>query len=98
MSENLTSILITVVTLMFSGGAWKFYEFLVKNKREKNKDQEAEKTIYRDSLVNRVEKLESEKEKCLLSLLEISKEVSALRVRLEFIEKENEILKIKLQK
>ena len=33
MNENLTSILITVVTLMFSGGAWKFYEFLVKNKR-----------------------------------------------------------------
>jgi len=98
MSENLTSIIVTIVTLMFSGGAWKFYEFLVKNKREKNKDQEAEKTIYRDSLVNRVEKLESEKEKCLLSLLEISKEVSALRVRLEFIEKENEILKIKLQK
>ena len=97
MSENLTSIIVTIVTLMFSGGAWKFYEFLVKNKREKNKDQEAEKTIYRDSLVNRVEKLESEKEKCLLSLLEISKEVSALRVRLEFIEKENEILKIKLQ-
>jgi len=98
MSENLTSIIVTIVTLMFSGGAWKFYEFLVKNKREKNKDQEAEKTIYRDSLVNRVEKLESEKEKCLLSLLEISKEVSALRVRLEFIEKENQILKIKLQK
>tara|TARA_R110000823_G_scaffold185512_2_gene317888 strand:+ start:1312 stop:1608 length:297 start_codon:yes stop_codon:yes gene_type:complete len=98
MNENLTSILITIVTLLFSGGAWKFYEFLVKNKREKNKDQEAEKSIYRDSLVNRVEKLESEKEKCLLSLLEISKEVSALRVRLEFIEKENEILKIKLQK
>jgi len=97
MSENLTSILITVVTLLFSGGAWKFYEFLVKNKREKNKDEEAEKSIYRDSLVKRVEKLESEKEKCLLSLLEISKEVSALRVRLEFIEKENEILKIKLQ-
>ena len=42
--------------------------------------------------------LESEKEKCLLSLLEISKEVSALTVRLEFIEKENEILKIELQK
>tara|TARA_R110000744_G_scaffold321174_2_gene427308 strand:- start:113 stop:409 length:297 start_codon:yes stop_codon:yes gene_type:complete len=98
MNENLTSIIITVVTLLLSGGAWKFYEFLVKNKREKNKVEQSEKTIYRDSLVKRVEKLESEKEKCLVSLLEISKELSALKVRLEFIEEENKTLKIKLQR
>ena len=33
MSENLTTIIITIITLAFSGGAWKFYEMMVKNKR-----------------------------------------------------------------
>ena len=94
MNENLTSIIITIFTLLFSGGAWKFYEFRLKNKRAIKKEQ----FIYRDDLKNRVETLEIKKDDCLKKLMEISQEVSALRVKVEFIEKENEILKIKLQK
>ena len=30
MSDNLTTIIISLVTVLFGGGAWKFYEFLVK--------------------------------------------------------------------
>ena len=35
MSENLTTIIITLVSVLFGAGGWKFYEFLIKNKRRK---------------------------------------------------------------
>ena len=93
MSENLTSIIITIITLLFSGGAWKFYEYLIKNKRQKQKDKREEETIYRDDLKARVEKLEKEKEDCKEQLMIMSTQLAALQVEVEYIKRENERLK-----
>jgi hypothetical protein len=98
MSENLTTIIITLVSVLFGAGGWKFYEFLIKNKREKQKEDRSETNIFRDDLIIRVDKLEADKDKCLQSLLNISKEVASLTTKVEFLEKENVSLKIKLQK
>lgn len=98
MSENLTTIIITLVSVLFGAGGWKFYEFLIRNKREKQKEEKSETNIFRDDLMARVDKLESDKDKCLKSLLDISKDVSSLTTKVEFLEKENNNLKIKLQK
>lgn len=98
MSENLTTIIITLVSVLFGAGGWKFYEFLIKNKREKQKEDLSENNIFRDDLISRVDKLEADKDNCLNSLLEISKEVSSLSTKVEFLERENISLKIKLQK
>ena len=38
MSDNVTSIIITALTLLFGGAAWKFYVFLIKNKIETKKE------------------------------------------------------------
>ena len=97
MSENLTTIIISLITVLFGGGAWKFYEFLVKKKSKDRKEEKSEQTMYRDDLKGRVLKLEEEKERCLSSLMEISKKVSSLETKMEFLEKENIELKIKLQ-
>ena len=93
MSENLTSIIITIITLLFSGGAWKFYEYLIKNKRQKQKNKREEETIYRDDLKARVEKLEKEKEDCKEQLMIMSTQLAALRVEVEYIRRENDRLK-----
>tara|TARA_Y100001973_G_C5201648_1_gene338186 strand:- start:1374 stop:1661 length:288 start_codon:yes stop_codon:yes gene_type:complete len=93
MSENLTSIIITIITLLFSGGAWKFYEYLIKNKRQKQKNKREEETIYRDDLKARVEKLEKEKEDCKEQLMIMSTQLAALQVEVEYIKRENERLK-----
>ena len=98
MSENLTTIIITLVSVLFGAGGWKFYEFLIKNKREKQKEDRSETNIFRDDLIIRVDKLEADKDKCLQSLLDISKEVASLTTKVEVLEKENVSLKIKLQK
>jgi len=93
MTENITTIIITAVTVLGGGAAWKFYEFLIKNKREKEKETLKESTIYRDDLKSRVEKLEGDKDECMHSLVDVKSELSALRVKVEFLEKENERLK-----
>ena len=98
MNDNITTIIITTISVLFGAGWWKFYEFLIKNKREKQKEDRSETNIFRDDLIIRVDKLEADKDKCLQSLLDISKEVASLTTKVEFLEKENVSLKIKLQK
>jgi len=98
MSDNITTIVITAISVVFGAGGWKFYEFLIRSKREKEKELKSEETIYRDDLKSRVTKLEEYKDDCVSSVLNLNKEVSALSVKVEFLEKENNTLKIRLQK
>jgi predicted nuclease with TOPRIM domain len=93
MSEQLTTIIITTLTVAGGAGAWKFYEFLIRNKREKQKEELSEQNMYRDDLRARVEKLESDKDECTMTLRELSSELSAIKVKLDFLERENDRLK-----
>lgn len=92
MTEQTTTIVITALTVAGGAGAWKFYEFLIRNKREKQKDELDDKNTYRDDLKARVEKLENDKDLCQTQLLQISSELSAIKVKLDFIERENDRL------
>jgi hypothetical protein len=98
MTENLTTIIITAISVIFGAGGWKFYEFLIRSKREKAKDDHNEQTIYRDDLISRVEKLEKDKDNCTESLMDMKVSVASLTVKVEFLEKENDRLKIRLSK
>ena len=93
MSENLPTIIITTISVMFGAGGWKFYEFLIRSKREKQKDEKSEQTIYRDDLISRVERLEKDKDGCVDSLMEVKTEAAALKVKVEFLERELDRIK-----
>lgn len=97
MNDNITTIIITFISVVFGAGGWKFYEMLIRNKRERQKEERSEKTIFRDDLMLRLDKLENSKDDCMDSLMDINKQVSSLQMKVEFLEKENNILKIKLQ-
>jgi predicted nuclease with TOPRIM domain len=92
MSEQLTTIIITTLTVAGGAGAWKFYEFLIRNRREKEKETMTEQNMYRDDLRARVEKLEGDKESCQNQLKDITAELAAIKVKLDFIERENDRL------
>tara|TARA_R100000781_G_scaffold111152_1_gene77406 strand:+ start:259 stop:555 length:297 start_codon:yes stop_codon:yes gene_type:complete len=98
MSDNITTIIITFISVVFGAGGWKFYEFLIRSKNEKEKEEKSEKTIFRDDLILRVSKLEKSKDDCLDNLMVINREVASLITKVQFLEKENNTLKIKLQK
>ena len=68
MNENLTTIIISLITVLFGGGAWKFYEFIINKKSDDKKIELSEKTMYRDDLKSRVFKLEEDKEECARQL------------------------------
>ena len=93
MSDNITTIIITFISVIFGAGGWKFYEMLIRNKREQQKEERSEQTIFRDDLMVRLDKLENSKDDCMQSLMEINKEVSSLQMKVKFLEKENNTLK-----
>ncbi len=100
MGDNLTTIVVTLITVVFGAGGWKFYESRMKLKAEQDTDEQTEKNIYRDDLRERVRNLESllknssaEKDEMRNQILALTQEVSALRVKVDFLEKENDRLK-----
>jgi len=91
-----TAAIVAAVTGVFSAGAFKFYEFMLKQKREKQVEDKAEQTLYRDDLIKRVEKLEEEKEENMSKIMDMMSAMSAMKVEVEYLKRENEILKLKI--
>lgn len=102
--EDYVQIIITIVTVLGSASIWKFLEQRLKIKAELKKDklQNNDGMQYRDDLKNRVRNLESllakssdEKDELRDVVLGLTAQVSELKVKVEFLEKENERLKNK---
>jgi hypothetical protein len=100
--DNITQIIITVVTVAGSAGIWKFLEARLKAKADDKKInlENNDGVQYRDDLKNRVRNLEAllatsseEKDDLRDKVLKLTEEVSALRTKVEFLEKENDRLK-----
>jgi len=100
--ENLTQIIITVVSVAGTAGIWQFLQARLKVKSEERKSEleNNDGVQYRDDLKNRVRNLEAllassaeEKDELRDQVLALTQEVSALRVKVEYLEKENDRLK-----
>ena len=92
-----TAAIVAAVTGVFSAGAFKFYEFMLKQKREKQVEEKAEQTLYRDDLIKRVEKLEQERDEHLQQIIDLMTDIAGLKVEVKFLQKENEVLKLKIE-
>jgi predicted nuclease with TOPRIM domain len=102
--DNITQIIITVATVAGSAGIWKFFEarLKVKSEEKKTERENSDGVQYRDDLKNRVRNMEAllassaeEKDELRNQVLQLTAEVNALRVKVEFLEKENDRLKSK---
>lgn len=100
MMENWSQVLITLATALTSAGAWTYWQNRLKVKHEQQKEEKGEQTMFRDDLRERVAVLEqkledaqSEKQHLNERLAEVLQELAAYKVRLEFLEKENDRLK-----
>jgi chromosome segregation ATPase len=92
--------IITIITVLGSAGAWQFYQSRLNLKHQEKQEDRGEQTLFRDDLRERVaileQKLEesySEKEKVQRELTEVLQTLAEYKVRLEFLEKENDRLK-----
>ena len=86
--ENVYTVLITLVTVLGSAGAWRFYEKRMDKKREDEHE-------YKYECRSRIEKLEwllaesaKEKEEMRKTILSLSTELASLRTKIELMERE----------
>jgi peptidoglycan hydrolase CwlO-like protein len=96
--ENMYSVLITAITVLGGASAFRYYE---KRAQKKEKDDEFIKHDCKD----RIAKLEAllsesskEKDEMRAMILNLTKEVAALTVKVEFLTKENDKLEKALPK
>lgn len=100
MDDGTLNIAITALTVLGSAGAWQFYQSRMKLKHQEKKEDKSEQTMFRDDLRERVvileQKLEQahdEKEAVSAKLMEVVTKLAEYKVRIEFLEKENDRLK-----
>ena len=96
--ENLYTVIISIVTVLGSAGAFRYYE-----KRQMHKERDAHHI--RHDCKDRISKLEGlleaasrEKDELRMMVLNLTKEVAALSVKVEFLTKENDKLEKALPK
>ena len=98
--ENLYSVLITAITVLGGTGAWRYYE-----KRALNKERDDD--FIRHDCKDRISKLEGlleaagrEKDEMRNMILDLTKQVAALTVKVEYLTRENDELskKTKIKK
>lgn len=88
-NQSFWTVLITVVTVLGSASAWRFYE---KRAMRKERDEE----FIRHDCRDRISKLEAllqesskEKDDMRKTILALTEKVSALTVKVEYLQKEN---------
>lgn len=95
--NSIYTVLITVITVLGSASAWKYYEKrAMTRERAENfmKDECRERIIKLEVLLERSAK---EKDEMRDEILKLTSQVSELRVKVEFLEKENKELKADLR-
>lgn len=87
--SNLWTVLITIITVLGSASAWRFYE---KRYMRKERDEE----FIRHDCKDRIAKLEAllenssrEKDEMRATILKLTEQVAALAVKVEFLQREN---------
>lgn len=90
--ENVYSVLITAITVLGGTGAWRYYE---KRALAKEKDDDFIKHDCKDRIAKLealLEQSSKEKDELRTMVLNLTKEVAALTVKVEYLTKENEEL------
>jgi len=96
-NATITAIVTCIVTGLLSAGGWKFYESVLKTRSEQRKEEKNERLAYRDDLIRRVDKLEAERDVCMQAVTILKTDVAAMKVELNFVKRENDVLKLQLQ-
>lgn len=92
-------LIIAVVTILGSGAAFKFYENVIKNKRDSERELRQEKrednpeTMFRDDLLKRVNEMSSSLETAQAEILRLTQKVAELETENRYLQREIDILK-----
>ena len=94
-------LIIAAITILGSGAAFKFYEVVIKNKRESTRElrqeqrEENPETMFRDDLLKRVNEMSIALEAANAKILGLTQKVAELETENKYLQREIDILKRK---
>jgi len=92
-------LIIALVTILGSGAAFKFYEMVVKTKKEEARELRQEKreenpeAMFRDDLLKRVNEMSTSLETAQSEILRLTQKVAELETENRYLQREIDILK-----
>lgn len=99
MIDSFITIAVTLVTVLGSAGAWKFYDARLNKLDNQRKEEKLDQNAYREDLRARINNLEQiliesakEKSKMVDTIIHLTRQIATLETKVKFLEKENEIL------
>jgi predicted RNase H-like nuclease (RuvC/YqgF family) len=88
-TESIYAVIITLITVLGSAGAWRYYEKRAQEKKE-------EEDYIKDDCARRIDRLEAlleksskEKDELREKILELTKDVAELSIKVKYLEMEN---------
>jgi hypothetical protein len=93
--STIVTVIITIISVLGSTGAWKYYEKKAVIKQKETNDIKDDFHQRIDKLEILLEKSSTEKDELRTEILRLVEEVSKLRVKVVYLEKENNELKRK---
>lgn len=92
-ATSIYTVIITILTVFGSASAWRFYEkrMAAKEKMENYMKDDCHERISKLEVL--LQKASQEKDNMRSEILTLTSQVSELRVKVEFLEKENETLR-----
>ena len=91
-AESIYAVIITLITVLGSAGAWRYYEKRAQDKKE-------EEDFIKDDCARRIDRLEAlleksskEKDELREKILELTKDVAELTIKVKYLEMENKRL------
>ena len=99
MIDSFITIAVTLVTVLGSAGAWKFYDNRLNKLDNQRKEEKLDENAYREDLRARINNLEQlliesakEKSKMVDTIIHLTRQIATLETKIKYLEKENEIL------
>ena len=91
-AESIYAVIITLITVLGSAGAWRYYE-------KRAQDRKDEEDYIKDDCARRIDRLEQllekssrEKDELREKILELTKDVAELTIKVKYLEMENKRL------
>ena len=88
-TESIYAVIITLITVLGSAGAWRYYEKRAQEKKE-------EEDYIKDDCARRIDRLEQllekssrEKDELREKILELTKDLAELSIKVKYLEMEN---------
>ena len=88
-NESIYAVIITLITVLGSAGAWRYYE-------KRAQDKKDEEDYIKDDCARRIDRLEAllekssrEKDELREKILELTKDVAELSIKVKYLEMEN---------